>query len=102
MEAFGFRGCLLAFIGVFVCFSAEVSAQESVSSASVSRSRAISNANVASPRNRSNSSSRASHDAVNFTPPDEVAVEEFINYHRHRLPLPKAGQAVAMDVRWGN
>lgn len=102
MKAFGFRGCLLAFIGVFMCFGAEVAAQESVSSASVSRSRAISSANVASPRNRSKSSSRASYAAVNFTPPDEVAVEEFVNYHRHRLPLPKAGQAVAMDVRWGN
>jgi Mg-chelatase subunit ChlD len=25
-----------------------------------------------------------------------------VNYHKHRLPLPKAGQAVAMDTRWGN
>jgi len=31
-----------------------------------------------------------------------VAVEEFVNYHKHRLPLPKAGVAVAMDARWGN
>ena len=42
------------------------------------------------------------NDAVRFTPPDEVAVEEFVNYHKHRLPLPKVGQSVAMDVRWGN
>jgi Mg-chelatase subunit ChlD len=34
--------------------------------------------------------------------PDEIAVEEIINYHRHRLPLPKAGQGVAMEARWGN
>src|SRR5262245_25179904 len=34
--------------------------------------------------------------------PDRVAVEEIINYHRHRLPLPKSGQGVRMDVRWGN
>ena len=34
--------------------------------------------------------------------PDSVAVEEIINYHRHRLPLPKSGQGVRMDVRWGN
>src|SRR5262249_53489979 len=32
----------------------------------------------------------------------EVAVEEFANYHRHQIGSPKAGEAVAMDVRWGN
>ena len=32
----------------------------------------------------------------------EVAVEEFINYHRHQIGRPKAGEAVALDVRWGN
>src|SRR5215470_1024868 len=32
----------------------------------------------------------------------EVAVEDFINYHRHEIGRPKAGEAVALDVRWGN
>jgi Ca-activated chloride channel family protein len=32
----------------------------------------------------------------------EVAVEEIINYRRHQIGLPKVGEAVAMDVRWGN
>src|SRR5262245_24594515 len=32
----------------------------------------------------------------------EVAVEDFINYHRHEIGRPKAGEAVAVDVRWGN
>ncbi|HKQ52218.1 MAG TPA: VWA domain-containing protein [Pyrinomonadaceae bacterium] len=32
----------------------------------------------------------------------EVAVEEIINYRRHQIALPKAGQAVALDLRWGN
>jgi len=32
----------------------------------------------------------------------EVAVEEFINYHRHQIGRPKAGEAVSLDVRWGN
>ena len=32
----------------------------------------------------------------------EVAVEDFINYHRHQIGSPTAGEAVAMDVRWGN
>ena len=34
--------------------------------------------------------------------PDDVIVDEFINYHKHRLPSPKSGQSVAMDTRWGN
>src|SRR5215469_8337357 len=31
----------------------------------------------------------------------DVVVEDFINYHRHEIARPKAGEAVAMDVRWG-
>ncbi|HEX8688252.1 MAG TPA: VWA domain-containing protein, partial [Pyrinomonadaceae bacterium] len=31
-----------------------------------------------------------------------VAVEEFVNYHRHQFGRPKAGEAVLLDVRWGN
>ncbi len=31
-----------------------------------------------------------------------VAVEEFVNYHRHQIGRPKVGEAVHMDVRWGN
>jgi Mg-chelatase subunit ChlD len=31
-----------------------------------------------------------------------VAVEEFVNYHRHQIGRPKAGEAVLLDVRWGN
>jgi len=32
----------------------------------------------------------------------EVAVEEFVNYHHHQIGTPKADEAVALDVRWGN
>jgi Mg-chelatase subunit ChlD len=32
----------------------------------------------------------------------EIVVEEFVNYHRHQIGRPKAGEAVALDVRWGN
>ena len=32
----------------------------------------------------------------------EIAVEEFVNYHRHQIGRPKAGEAVLLDVRWGN
>src|SRR5262249_53964150 len=34
--------------------------------------------------------------------PREVAVEEFVNYHQHQIGRPKAGEAVALDLRWGN
>ncbi len=30
----------------------------------------------------------------------DVVVRDIVNYHRHRLPLPRAGQAVALDVRF--
>ncbi|MEW6210576.1 MAG: VWA domain-containing protein, partial [Acidobacteriota bacterium] len=32
----------------------------------------------------------------------EIAVEEFVNYHRHQIGRPRAGETVALDVRWGN
>jgi Mg-chelatase subunit ChlD len=32
----------------------------------------------------------------------EVAVDEFVNYHRHEIGRPKSGEAVALDMRWGN
>jgi len=63
--------------------------QAGVSSASVSRAR--------SEANRPVGTSMALLPA-----PDSIAVEEIVNYHRHRLPLPKSGQAVGLDVRWGN
>lgn len=30
----------------------------------------------------------------------EVVVEDFVNYHRHEIGRPKAGEAVGLDVRW--
>ena len=30
----------------------------------------------------------------------DVVVRDLLNYHRHRLPLPKAGQDVALDLRF--
>lgn len=58
-------------------------AQQGVSSAAASRTRYLSEAGVL-PTSR------------------EVAVEEFINYHHHQIGLPKVGEAVALDTRWGN
>lgn len=104
MKVFRFCGLMFALGGVFLCFGLTVSAQESASSASVSRSRAIVTANILS-SDRTNSNQTNSNyyrSSETFTPPDEVAVEEFVNYHKHRLPYPKVGQAVALDTRWGN
>lgn len=94
-----YRLCgIFVFAAVFLSFANSVSAQQSASSASVARSRAIANApSVITP-----STSYNRQPAVSFRVPDQVAVEEFVNYHKHRLPLPKVGKAVALDVRWGN
>ena len=32
---------------------------------------------------------------------ETVVVEEFINYHRHDIPLPAKGDRVQLDLRWG-
>lgn len=32
----------------------------------------------------------------------EVAVEEIVNYHRHQIGRPRAGEAVNLDLRWGS
>src|SRR5262245_7454438 len=90
------------FIAVVACIAASVFGQEAASSASVSRSRAMTTANILSGSNTVSSTTGYYRPAPVFVAPDEVAVEEFVNYHRHRLPLPRAGQAVALDVRWGN
>ncbi len=81
---------ILAFTLVFNVL--QIAAQESTSSASVSRSRALANSGNPGSYRR----------ATTFVAPDEVAVEEFINYHRHRIQLPKVGQSVAVEARWGN
>lgn len=82
---------------VFVCLNSSLLAQQSASSASVSQSRAASNSQTTNSKNSGYYSP-----TVTFNLPKEVAVEEFVNYHKHRLPLPKVGQGVAMDTRWGN
>lgn len=100
MKAFRFSRFLFVLGVAFLSFSgASVSAQDSASSASVSRSRAISNAN---PLTAKSGNTNYYAPSAGFQAPDEVAVEEFVNYHKHRLPLPKVGQSVAIDARWGN
>lgn len=58
-------------------------AQEGASSAAASRTRTLAEAGLI-PASR------------------EVAVEEIVNYHRHQIGRPKAGEAVNLDLRWGN
>lgn len=91
-----------------LCSWTSVSAQQSGSAASVSRSRAIVNAGPSAPAPSTTTYYPTPYNPTYTSPPpvfkipEEVAVEEFVNYHKHRLPLPKWGQAVAMDTRWGN
>jgi len=109
MKVVRFSGFLFVLGVVCSFFAGQSAAQQSGSSASVSQSRAINNSNpqtvdrqTVNRRQTSAGSTNYYTPAVNFRAPDEVAVEEFVNYHKHRLSLPKVGQAVAMDTRWGN
>ncbi|HEX4996890.1 MAG TPA: VWA domain-containing protein [Terriglobia bacterium] len=34
--------------------------------------------------------------------PHEIAVDEIVNFHHHNIPLPKPGQSIALDARWGS
>lgn len=83
MKVFRFWVGIIVFSIGFLSFDSKIFAQGGTSSASVARSRALANES-------------------RFTLPDGLAVEEFVNYHKHRLPLPKSGQSVALDTRWGN
>src|SRR5690242_3304278 len=102
MKVYRFVEKILVLGLLCLCSWSSVWAQQSGSAASVSRSRAI----VNSAPSPSSGTYYPSYPSYNPPPvfkiPDEVAVEEFVNYHKHRLPLPKSGQAVAMDTRWGN
>lgn len=73
-----------ALIAVFLICAAHIgaSAQGGTSSASFSYSRGSA--------------------GLSLPPAHRIVVEEFVNYHRHNLPLPAAGEAVALDVRWGS
>ncbi|HEX8846459.1 MAG TPA: VWA domain-containing protein [Pyrinomonadaceae bacterium] len=78
--------CFKLFLTVsllFCTFASVALGQSGVSSAADSRTRYLAETGVI-PSSR------------------EVAVEEVVNYRRHQISLPKAGEAVAMDVRWGN
>lgn len=33
--------------------------------------------------------------------PEEFVIEEYMNYHTHLLPMPKAEESVHMDLQWG-
>ncbi|MEA2173465.1 MAG: Ca-activated chloride channel [Blastocatellia bacterium] len=68
---------------LFCALSGIALAQEGASSAAAARTRYLSEAGQI-PSSR------------------EIAVEELVNYHRHQIGRPRAGEAVALDVRWGN
>jgi Ca-activated chloride channel homolog len=92
-------------LGIGFAFQIAAFAQEGASSASVSRTRALSTSGTTSANSTSSSTGSGNNTYYNrltFTPPDAVAVEEFVNYHKHRLAEPKSGEAVALDTRWGS
>jgi Ca-activated chloride channel homolog len=73
----------LSLLFLFLALTDAVPAQQGRSTASAARTRYLSETGLI-PSSR------------------EVAVEDFINYHRHEIGRPKAGEAIALDVRWGN
>ena len=73
----------LCSLSIFFTLTGAALAQDAVSTASAARTRYLSEIGV-------------------FPTSREIAVEEFINYHRHQIGRPKAGEAVALDLRWGN
>lgn len=102
---------------VFLICTNSIFAQQGTRSASVSRTRDNSQTNNSYnngsynnqyPYQSTHNQYQSQHQYVNsgYAPvainSNEIAVEEFINYRKHDLPLPKAGEAVALDVRWGN
>ena len=101
MKVYRFVEKILVLGLLCLCCWTTVLAQQSGSAASVSRSRAIVNAGPNAPV-PTTSTYYPTYNVPVFKIPEEIAVEEFVNYHKHRLPLPKSGQAVAMDTRWGN
>ncbi|HEX8285498.1 MAG TPA: VWA domain-containing protein [Pyrinomonadaceae bacterium] len=76
-------GNLLSLSLLFLTLAASAHAQEGASTAAAARTRYLAEMGLI-PESRS------------------VAVEEFVNYHRHQIGRPKAGEAVLLDVRWGN
>lgn len=103
MKVYRFFEKVFALALLCLCCWTSVSAQQSGSAASVSRSRAIVNSGPYTSPPATNTYYPPTYNPPPvFKIPEEIAVEEFVNYHKHRLPLPKYGQAVAMDTRWGN
>lgn len=105
------KGFAAVFFAISVIFASSLFAQRGASSSSVSRNRdasktkkkSASSVSVSRNRHFSNTSSPRRYRSVEqFVAPDEVAVEEFVNYHKHQLPLPKSNESVALDTRWGN
>ncbi|HEX8352783.1 MAG TPA: VWA domain-containing protein [Pyrinomonadaceae bacterium] len=76
-------GNLISLSLILLAAAAAAHAQEGASTAAAARTRYLSEMGLI-PESRS------------------VAVEEFVNYHRHQIGRPKAGEAVLLDVRWGN
>ena len=112
MKVYRFCEKVVALALLCLCSWTFAAAQANTSGASVSRTRAIVNSGPYTPPATTSSypstyPATPSYPAYTAQPPvfkipEEIVVEEFVNYHKHRLPLPKSGQAVAMDTRWGN
>src|SRR4026208_452361 len=102
MKVYRFVEKILVLGLLCLCCWTSVLAQQSGSAASVSRARAIVNAGPNAPV-PTTSTYYPTYNPPRpvFKIPEEIAVEEFVNYHKHRLPLPKSGQAGGRAHGWG-
>lgn len=68
----------------------------------------VATAPIAAPRaqvgtsSASASRSKALATIGQFPVPDEIRVEHFVNWHRHGLAMPRAGESVALELRLGS
>ncbi|MEW6735642.1 MAG: VWA domain-containing protein [Acidobacteriota bacterium] len=88
MQRIKVRYSVVALLMLFSIFGsamtpARVSAQRGTTDATASRSQYLADAGI-------------------IPAADNIVVEEMINYHHHHLTSPQSGEAVALDVRWGN
>ena len=77
------RPLVVCFTLAFLAFAVSGSAQDGVSTAGAARAKFLGNRGL-------------------IPTPREIVVEDFINYHRHEIGRPKAGEAVGLDVRWSS
>jgi hypothetical protein len=94
---------LLPVAGLILTSTLESNAQAGYSSASFSMGKMRSQSY--SPAQSSHASVQSSRNApknYNMPSPKEILVEEYVNYHRHKIQLPEGKENIGFEMRLGN